>query len=106
MTTGLFIREGDDIFFLHQSFAEHLAARVYAERLPRPFTPSEQDWRDWVDRAAVDGMPSLAHTVLTHYTCAYQGEEMIAWLQRQALPSYRLLAGELIAYGAAANSML
>ena len=26
MTTGLFIRENDDIFFLHQSFAEHLAA--------------------------------------------------------------------------------
>ena len=25
---------------------------------------------------------------------------MIAWLQRQTVPSYRLLAGELIAYGA------
>ena len=104
MTTGLFIRDGDDIFFLHQSFAEHLAARVYAARLPRPITPNEQDWRDWVDRAAIDGMPSLAHTVLTHYTHADQGEELIARLQRQSVPSYRLVAGELIAYGAASES--
>ena len=100
MTTGLFARADEDIFFLHRSLAEHLAASVYARRLPHPFTPAVGDWLDWLDRAAMSELPGLPHSALAAYTWSHPNDDVIGWLQRQDAPEYRQIAGQLIAHGA------
>lgn len=42
--TGLLVQRQDDLGFIHQSFAEHFAAKARARALPRTFDPHADVW--------------------------------------------------------------
>ncbi|MFJ9697054.1 NACHT domain-containing protein [Kitasatospora sp. NPDC101183] len=77
LASGLLVRQGDSVRFLHHSFAEYLAARSYAREIPPDF-PELADWvrrgtsgaeqtlalftfRLWADRAECDGALVIDH---------------------------------------------
>ncbi|MFD0265912.1 trypsin-like peptidase domain-containing protein [Streptomyces sp. NPDC127106] len=98
--TGVLVRDGKDLRFIHQSFAEHLAAEVYANELPPTFDPDHEDWKGYVDSASSDPLAQLAHTVLTAHTRLHGDNGLVPWLQRRHRTYHSLLAGELLAHGA------
>ncbi|MFF3067309.1 NACHT domain-containing protein [Kitasatospora sp. NPDC057936] len=56
LDSGLLVAHGDDLRFLHQSFAEFLAARSYAAEIP----PDFPDLKAWVARATGGAGKTLA----------------------------------------------
>ncbi|PJN22945.1 hypothetical protein [Kitasatospora sp. CB02891] len=61
--TGLLVPQGDDLRFLHHSFAEFLAARSYAEQIPPGF-PELDGW-------AAKGMGEAEHTLALFTFCLW-----------------------------------
>ncbi|MGW4381828.1 NACHT domain-containing protein [Kitasatospora sp. NPDC004531] len=61
--TGLLVPQGDDLRFLHHSFAEFLAARSYAEEIPPDF-PELAHW-------AAKGLGEAEHTLVLFTLCLW-----------------------------------
>ncbi|ONI84756.1 hypothetical protein ALI22I_30090 [Saccharothrix sp. ALI-22-I] len=94
--TGLLTRSGGRLRFLHQTFAEHLAASAKAKQLPERFTPTEPVWDELI-RGMSLGDENDTRVVL-HYLYLRDGDAVIEALQRGTL-TQRERAGELINQG-------
>ncbi|MBY8872149.1 TIR domain-containing protein [Micromonospora sp. PLK6-60] len=78
--TGLLSRHGPRVRFLHQTFAEHLAATATAKRLPPAFDPTHPEWEALI-RAVLLGDES-AERVLLHRLHLHPDEpDLLNWLQ-------------------------
>lgn len=99
--TGMFVRRGRDLEFLHTTFTEHLAAELLAERLPDTFDPDSRQWRTTIVAASgrsAHPLSELHRTALVHYGHRHRagGQALLDWLQ-QGVGDDQLLAGELLA---------
>ncbi|TXS41224.1 hypothetical protein EAO75_41200 [Streptomyces sp. uw30] len=107
--TGMFVRRGRDLDFLHTTFTEHLAAQRLADRLPDAFDPGAYQWRTTIVAASGRGAHPLAElhrTALVHYGHRHRGggQALLDWLQ-QGPDDDQLLAGELLAEGCPAQDV-
>ncbi|RKN46722.1 hypothetical protein D7294_00385 [Streptomyces hoynatensis] len=95
--TGLLVAVGDQLRFLHQSFAEYLAAVAYAEEIPAEGPGLEA----WVRRACRGAEQSLALFVLCRWAarpgCA--PDRLLEQVFAHPGPERTLLAGTLLAEG-------
>ncbi|KDN87956.1 hypothetical protein KCH_02830 [Kitasatospora cheerisanensis KCTC 2395] len=97
--TGLLVPQGDDLRFLHHSFAEFLAARSYAEEIPPDF-PELDSW-------AGKGMGEAEHTLALFTFCLWaerpdcDADLIVAHLLRRMIDDRDPvnLAGLLVAEG-------
>lgn len=98
---GPLARRGDDLGFLHHSFAEHLAATAYARLLPEPFEPDHAAFARLLHAARPEERGQHARAVLVHYTQLHtaQADGLLGWLHAgdgdQHLLAARLLAGHI-----------
>ncbi|MFC6089998.1 NACHT domain-containing protein [Saccharothrix lopnurensis] len=100
---GPLVHRGDDLRFLHHSFAEHLAATARARELPPAFDAGDDDFAALVHAALQDERGRHARAVLLHYTrlrpdqadrvvgCLHEGGDthhvLLARLLAQHLPA-------------------
>ncbi|MFE0461271.1 NACHT domain-containing protein [Kitasatospora sp. NPDC058965] len=100
--TGLLVQQGEDLRFLHHSFAEFLAALSYAREIPADFP----DLATWVRRAGREAEQTLA--VFTFRLWAERAEcsadLIIDHLLDGVQSEHYTLAGQLIAEGAAVGA--
>lgn len=96
---GPFVRRGDDLRFLHHSFAEHLAATAKARLLPERFEPTHADFARLLHAARPDERGQHARAVLLHHSRLHSAEadRLIGWLHRGG-PDQHLLAARLLAW--------
>jgi len=99
-TTGVLVVRGEDVEFVHQSFAEHYAARVHARALPPEFDGGHDGWRRWVART-LEGEP-VGLAVLTTWTRRHDGTALLAWLLAGST-DYQQVALRLVSEGLAAE---
>jgi cellulose synthase operon protein C len=95
---GPLVIRGDELSFLHHSFAEHVAATAQARSLPEAFDP-EHDAFAHLLHAACQSVPGPhARAVLLHYTRLHPAEadRLVQWLH-DGTPSQQLLAARLLA---------
>lgn len=95
---GPLVIRGEDVGFLHHSFAEHLAATAKARLLPEAFDP-EQVTIAYLLHAACQGVRGRhARAVLLHYTRLRPAEadRLVQWLHT-GNPDQQLLAARLLA---------
>ncbi|MGW7210561.1 caspase, EACC1-associated type [Streptomyces sp. NPDC054837] len=102
--TGLVTVHGGALRFLHQSFAEHLAARVVARELPDVYASGSEQWKELVLAATPRGYGrppavEVARLALEHHTHHHPDNNLIRSLQRSRAADRRLLAGQLLATG-------
>ncbi|MFI6879384.1 trypsin-like peptidase domain-containing protein [Streptomyces sp. NPDC050400] len=100
LVTGLLVRRGRDLQFLHTTFAEHLAAERLVDELPDDFDPGHPRWRVALLTASGVANSPLAHLhriALVHYGHRSDrgGRRLLDWLQ-QGPYMHQLLAGELL----------
>ncbi|MET9030964.1 hypothetical protein ABZW96_35970 [Nocardia sp. NPDC004168] len=105
--TGLVVEGSGGLRFLHQSFAEHLAARVQARELPERYRAGERRWKKAVHAATPqsncqESAAGVALLVLEHHTHRHPDNGLIPALQRSRSADQRLLAGLLLSSGVAA----
>ncbi|MEU0882428.1 NACHT domain-containing protein [Lentzea sp. NPDC005914] len=99
--TGPFVERGNDLVFLHHSFAEHVAATAQARELPAPFNPEHGAFAKLLHATTALEEGRFARAVLLHYTYLHPAEadRMLAWLHgggsEQHLLAARLLARHL-----------
>ncbi|MEU1317830.1 trypsin-like peptidase domain-containing protein [Streptomyces tibetensis] len=101
LATGLLVREGSGVEFLHTTFAEHLAAEVLAAGLPEAFDLQDESWRTSLLAASGHtGHPlsDLHRDALVHYCHRHRagGGRLLEWLLTDAHGSQEL-AGALLA---------
>jgi hypothetical protein len=96
--SGLLIRRGDDLRFLHHSFAEHLAATAKARLLPERFLPEHVNFAGLLHAARPPERGLHARAVLLHYTRlnTAEADRLINWLHTGG-PDQHLLAARLLA---------
>ncbi|MBE1501477.1 hypothetical protein H4696_008577 [Amycolatopsis lexingtonensis] len=96
---GPFLLRGDDLGFMHHSFAEHLAATAKARMLPESFTPAHRDFVELLHAAEPKERGRYARRVLLHYTRLYPAEadRLIRYLHEGG-PQQHLLAARLLAW--------
>ncbi|MGI5500688.1 NACHT domain-containing protein [Lentzea sp. CA-135723] len=110
LSVGPFILRGDDLQFLHQSFAEHLAATSRARELPDEFCP--EAFADLLHAANARESGRFARAVLLHHSRLHptEADHLLAWLHQgdasQHLLAARLLAHHLTASPAETESFL
>ncbi|ONI74822.1 hypothetical protein ALI144C_39190 [Actinosynnema sp. ALI-1.44] len=98
---GPVTRRGDDLRFLHHSFAEHLAATAKARLLPTEFAPGQPEFARLLHAARPDERGRYARAVLLHFTRLHPAEAdvLIRWLRannaEEHLLAARLLAGHV-----------
>ncbi|MDT7781647.1 MAG: hypothetical protein QOF58_66 [Pseudonocardiales bacterium] len=99
--TGPFVERGNDLVFLHHSFAEHVAATAEARELPVPFSSEHVVFAKLLHATTPLEEGRFARAVLLHYTYLHPAEadRMLAWLHgggsEQHLLAARLLARHL-----------
>lgn len=93
--TGLFDRNRPRLRFLHQTFAEHLAASARARALP-PFDPATPQWQDVIAGCLLG--TSAEEQVMLHHLHLFSATGVLDWLQ-QGSQAARDAAGELINQG-------
>ncbi len=82
--TGLVSRRGRRLGFLHQTFAEHLAARSRARDLPATFVADEPVWDELLRGLLLDDEAS--QRVFLHYLHRQgAGADALTWLLRGSL---------------------
>lgn len=101
LSTGLFVRQGRDLAFLHTTFAEHMAAELLADGLPDSFDLEVRAWRTAVITASgrtEHPLTDLYRTALVHYCHRHRqgGRALLDWLQQGTLTD-QMLAAELLA---------
>ncbi|MEU6553178.1 trypsin-like peptidase domain-containing protein [Streptomyces sp. NPDC046915] len=100
--TGLLVRKGHDLEFLHTTFAEHLVAEhLVEEELTESFDIAHPRWRAAILAASGRTGHHLEHIyrlALAHYCHRHRagGRKLLDWLQA-GLDPHQLLAGELLA---------
>jgi hypothetical protein len=101
---GPLVVRGDDLQFLHHSFAEHLAATERARRLPAPFEADHPTWAHTIHAAQHGLATKFARAILLHYTHIYpdQADHLVTWLHDN-LSAYQRIAAELLALHAPAS---
>ncbi|WNV88353.1 NACHT domain-containing protein [Umezawaea sp. Da 62-37] len=103
---------GNDLRFLHHSFAEHLAATAKARLLPERFTPEHEEFAHLLHTARLDDRGRHARAVLLHYCRLHpaQTDFLVKWLHKgdsgQHLLTARLLAGHVPAGSDAVDAFL
>lgn len=115
-STGLLVRAGDSLRFLHASFAEHLAAESKAGKLP-PFDPTTQPWEEVLHVATREQRWNYLNTppaadisaalqVLVHYAHHHPtgSRTLLTWLQRGPAMGYQFAAAYLMAEGCSFES--
>ncbi|NUS62552.1 MAG: NACHT domain-containing protein [Saccharothrix sp.] len=109
---GPLSRRGDDLRFLHHSFAEHLAATAKARLLPERFDPAHADFAALLHAARAEDRGRHARAVLLHHTRLHptEAERLLEHLHSggsdQHLLAARLLARHLPAGPAAVDTFL
>lgn len=95
---GPFTRSGNELRFLHHSFAEHLAATAKARSLPDRFEPEHADFVLLLHAARPEEHGHHARAVLLHHTRlhAAEGDRLIRWLHTGSSEQH-LLAARLLA---------
>ncbi|MGW4116432.1 NACHT domain-containing protein [Actinosynnema sp. NPDC004786] len=71
---GPLTRRGDDLRFLHHSFAEHLAATAKARLLPERFDPAHADFAGLLHAARAEDRGRHARAVLLHHSRLHPAE--------------------------------
>lgn len=95
---GLLTRSGQRLRFLHQTFAEHLAASAQAKTLPTVFNATDPVWDELI-RGMSLGNENDNRVILHYLHLGADGDAVIAALQDGTL-AQRKCAGELINQGA------
>ncbi|GAB2832827.1 NACHT domain-containing protein [Lentzea nigeriaca] len=97
LSVGPFVLRGDDLAFLHHSFAEHLAATSCARELPAEFCPST--FADLLHAADAGESGRFARAVLLHHARLHPAEadRLLHWLH-QGTADQHLLAAYLLAH--------
>ncbi|MFD7659988.1 NACHT domain-containing protein, partial [Actinosynnema sp. NPDC059797] len=67
VSVGPLVVRGDDLRFLHHSFAEHLAATARARELPEHFDPAHEDFTRLLHAARPEERGRYARAVVLHY---------------------------------------
>ncbi|MCE6998152.1 NACHT domain-containing protein [Saccharothrix sp. S26] len=95
---GPLSRRGDDLRFLHHSFAEHLAATAKARLLPERFDPADADFAGLLHAARAEDRGRHARAVLLHHTRLHptEAERLLDHLHSEG-PDQHLLAARLLA---------
>ncbi|MFB9907755.1 hypothetical protein [Allokutzneria oryzae] len=97
-TVGPLSRRGDDLRFLHHSFAEHLAATERARLLPGSFEPDHPEFARLLHAARPSERGRHARAVLLHHTRLHptEADHLIGWLHSGGADQH-LLAARLLA---------
>lgn len=95
---GPFVQRGNDISFLHHSFAEHVAATSEARDLPAEFVAEHDDFAELLHTARPDESGRFARAVLLHYTHLHvaEADRLLGWLHAGGSDEH-LLAARLLA---------
>ncbi|EWC58689.1 hypothetical protein UO65_6043 [Actinokineospora spheciospongiae] len=95
---GPLSRRGDDLRFLHHSFAEHLAATAKARLLPEEFDAEDPAFAHLLHGANPQEGGKHSRAVLLHYTRLHpaQADTLITWLHHGD-GTHNLLAARLLA---------
>ncbi|MFD0205484.1 MULTISPECIES: NACHT domain-containing protein [Saccharothrix] len=95
---GPLVQRGDDLRFLHHSFAEHLAATAGARELPARFAADHHDFKSLLHNALQGDQGRHARAVLLHYTHLHrdQADHVVRWLHAGGA-SHHVLAAKLLA---------
>jgi hypothetical protein len=96
--SGLLGRHGVRLRFLHQTFAEHLAATARARVLPDAFTSADPAWRELLSQFLF-GDTAAEQTLLHHLHLRGPANGLLAHLQARS-QNEREKAGQLIVKGA------
>ena len=98
VSVGPLVIRGDDLRFLHHSFAEHLAATSLARDFPARFTPEHDGFVRTVHAAKPKERGRFARSVLLHYTHLRptEADPLVEWLHDSDSESH-LLAARLLA---------
>ncbi|GAA1276163.1 NACHT domain-containing protein [Saccharothrix xinjiangensis] len=102
---GPLVHRGDDLRFLHHSFAEHLAATARARELPPGFDAGHHDFPALVHAALQGDRGRHARAVLLHYTRLRpdQADRLVEWLHGGG-DTHHVLAARLLAQHLPASS--
>ncbi|AUI57324.1 NACHT domain-containing NTPase [Amycolatopsis sp. BJA-103] len=94
---GPLVVRGDDLQFLHHSFAEHLAATARARQLPVPFGAEHPDWAQAIHTAQHGRSTQHARMTLLHYTHLWvdQADALVSWLHDNS-SGFQQIAAELL----------
>jgi len=95
--TGLITRRAGTIDFLHLTFAEHLAARVQARKLPDRFNAGHEEWQRWI-RRAMEEEHAAGTAVLTRWAREHDPAGLLDSLLAGARAA-NLVAARLVAEG-------
>lgn len=96
---GPLVRRGDDLRFLHHSFAEHLAATAQARLLPECFDPDDADFAACLHAARPEVSGRHARAVLLHHSRLHvaEADRLLRWLHAGGADQH-LLAARLLAW--------
>jgi hypothetical protein len=96
---GPLVIRGNDLRFLHHSFAEHLAATAQARLLPEVFDPEQDAFTHLLHTARQGVRGRHARAVLLHYTRLHPAEadRLVQWLHGGS-SDHQLLAARLLAH--------
>lgn len=109
---GPLVFRADDLWFLHHSFAEHLAATSRARELPAKFDPNAEPVTRLLHAARDDERGRLARAVLLHYSRLRpdQADALVGFLHggtaEDHLIATRLLARHMPASPAVVDEVL
>ncbi|MFI9453588.1 NACHT domain-containing protein [Amycolatopsis sp. NPDC052450] len=94
---GPLVVRGDDLQFLHHSFAEHLASTARARQLPVPFDAEHPDWAQAIHTAQHGRSTQHVRMVLVHYTHLRvdQADALVSWLHDNS-SGFQQIAAELL----------
>ncbi|GII84050.1 hypothetical protein Ssi03_20400 [Sphaerisporangium siamense] len=95
--SGILGRSGTRLRFLHQTFAEHLAATARAKALPDTFAPDEPPWDELVRDMLLED-ENARRVLLHHLHLRGPGAALLDWLQQGTLDQ-RACAETLIQEG-------
>ncbi|MFJ6671604.1 helix-turn-helix domain-containing protein [Actinosynnema sp. NPDC091369] len=95
---GPLVQRGDDLRFLHHSFAEHLAATAAARELPTAFDDGHHEFKSLLHTALQGEQGRHARAVLLHYTRLHpdQADHVVRSLHAGGA-SHHVLAAKLLA---------
>jgi hypothetical protein len=102
---GPLVIRGGDLWFLHHSFAEHLAATAEARLLPDTFEPQHDAVLHLLHAACQRERGRHARAVLLHHTRLHTSEadRLVLWLHG-GNPDQRVLAARLLAWHVPASA--
>ncbi|OLF07500.1 hypothetical protein BLA60_26595 [Actinophytocola xinjiangensis] len=102
---GPLARRGDDLGFLHHSFAEHLAATAEARLLPECFEPGSAEFSRLLHTARSDERGRHARAVLLHHNRLHptEADRLVRWLHAGGSEQH-LLAARLLAWHVPASA--